>query len=56
MWGGRFVIEARSLADVSPVRTRTRTDGRKGSVAVISANGRERFFWTSFPSAFRGEI
>jgi hypothetical protein len=55
MWGGRRDIDARSLAGVSPVRTRTRTDGRNGSVAAISASGEERFFWMSFERAFRGE-
>src|SRR4030095_5686536 len=55
MWGGRFVIAVRSEALVCPVRTSTRSSGRAGSRARISASGTCRFFWTSFESARKGE-
>jgi len=59
MCGGRFTIACRAGAGVSPVRTRVRisTSGRqrRASSARISASGSERFFCTSFDSAFKGE-
>ncbi len=44
MCGGRLLIAARLLADVSPVRTETRTSGKLGSSARISASGACKFF------------
>ena len=59
MCGGRFSIARRSCINVSPVRTATRISGisspRSPAFCKISASGPSRFFWMSFPSAFRGE-
>ena len=55
MWGGFFRIAVRALADVSPLRTITRTLGNSGSSASSSASGPWRFFCTSFPSARSGD-
>ena len=56
MCGGRFVIEARLFAEVSPVRTPTRISGKLASCARISASGSSRFFWMSLASALSGEM
>ncbi len=44
IWGGRLLLAARLFAEVSPVRTETRSSGKLGSCARISASGASRFF------------
>src|SRR5437867_3703386 len=56
MCGGLRIIAARSRAGVSPVRTRTRIPGRRGSIAASSLSGPWRFFCTSLLSARSGEL
>ena len=58
-FGGRRIIDARSLVVVSPVRTATRSWGeaRPSSVATaaISRSGRSRFSAMSTANALSGE-
>ena len=59
MWGGCFVMAARSLVGVSPVRTATRmgTSCRPRSfrIAWMPFSGTCRLAWMSLLRAFRGD-
>ena len=59
MWGGRRVMACRAAASVSPVRTATRTSGRRSPASAAAArmpwSGSRRFFSMSLFSARSGE-